>query len=197
MNHALEATTVHRPRSSRWLSALLVFALTFGAAAALFTGLQRGGWLGSSHAAGPGAAVPPVVSLPAWRAADDGAADWTAVAPAPVVMPAPAGALPWTTTLWMGRQAYPLRAGSLALPSGATFQVELARLPAGEVRVFALNPQGHGALTPLWTARVAGGGTVRSPTLRLVGTRGLETLHVEHRDTRGRLRTERVQVWHL
>lgn len=190
----------------RLLSTVAVFALAFGAAVVLLPSAQRLGWLPGGAPAGAaqpgwpdtaatsGAPVwvaPPLPSRPplAWQ----GAAP--AAQPLPVQVAAPAAR--WRTTLWMGGQAYPLRSGSMALPTGASFHVELASLPAGEVAVYAVNGRGEGSGQPLWAARVAAGGSAWSPALRLDGLRGLETLHVVHRGADGTRRTERLRLWHL
>lgn len=90
------------------------------------------------------------------------------------------------------------RRGRIALPSGTRFQIDLGANRAGRLELYAINPMGVAAGSPLWSAEVGAGQRVRSPLLRLDGVLGLETMQVVLLDAAGSVVAERqVQIWHL
>lgn len=100
----------------------------------------------------------------------------------------------WMPTAWTGAPA---------LESGSRFQLVINPSRPGRVAVYATNPLGERSAAPVWSGWVPADDNYRTPNLRLVGNRGMETLHVvlsPARDRQGRLiaagSTKTVQVWH-
>ncbi len=93
--------------------------------------------------------------------------------------------------------------GAPAMPSGSRFQLAINTSRAGQVAVYAVNPDGVRSAGPVWSGYVPHNGEYLTPMLRLEGTRGMETLQIVLKPTynaRGQM-TQRgsnasVRVWH-
>lgn len=69
---------------------------------------------------------------------------------------------------------------ALALADGARFQLRLSASEPGTIQLFAISPSGERLAEPLWQGEVAPGSTALTPTMRLEGERGVETLQIVH-----------------
>lgn len=109
--------------------------------------------------------------------------------------PASAALQAW---LVMGSQAYRLDQNQISLPSGSRFQLRLQSPVAGELSVATANGKtGLAASTVLWSAPVNAGTTVLSPSLRLEGQRGRETLSVRVQPESGQpALSATLHLWH-
>ena len=99
--------------------------------------------------------------------------------------------------------AHQTSAGRIALPNGSRFQLQLESTHAGNLEVHTQRPgPTHASDTdpnaPLWEKAVTSGEQIESPTLRLDGKRGLETLYVVLRGENAQVLAQgKVEIWHL
>lgn len=66
--------------------------------------------------------------------------------------------------------------GQLALPSNSVFALSLQADHSGSADVYAINPEGR--ISHLWSGYLHAGQDLRTPTMRLQGLRGTETLRM-------------------
>ena len=167
-------------------------------------------------AANPRPAAPRVqtaaVAQPAARPAPVQAqAQRPLVAPTTAVAHSPAGRLVPTpaddghpapamldASLIVAGEVHNAGSGRLALPAGTRFQVSVWADQAGQLAVYAVSPDGRASGQPLWRGPVQAGQAAQTATLRLAGTRGLETLQIVLRGPTGDIMGHRqLQIWHL
>lgn len=86
----------------------------------------------------------------------------------------------------------------ISLPTGARFALKLRTNAAGSVAMYTVNPQGVHSQGPVWEAQVTAQEPVTSPTLRLAGAQGLETMRVQFKPAAGGPSVwQTVQLLHL
>jgi hypothetical protein len=89
-------------------------------------------------------------------------------------------------------EAHDAEDGPLVLEDGRRFHVSMRAGRQGVLEVHAIAPDGYRAGVPLWATPVDAGQRVATPTLRLEGLRGLETLGVVLRGQEGEVIAQRV-----
>jgi hypothetical protein len=98
----------------------------------------------------------------------------------------------------VGTRSYALTGGQISLSSGSTLVLQASSPIEGVLTVRTINPDGKLSTAPLWTGYVKAGEKISTQQLRLVGTRGKETIVLSVTLPDGRQLAERaVSLWHI
>lgn len=96
----------------------------------------------------------------------------------------------------VGGQAHSLDQGQISLPSGTRFQIRVRSAIGGEVRIQAMDATGQVSIAPLWIGTVQPQSELATPTLRLEGTKGRETLVITIVSPGHAPTSRTVHLWH-